>query len=211
MDAEKTTAWISEQRFAPFLQHAGGDRALATQIYLWHAQVAGAGLTTLHHFEVALRNAIDHQLGSGQPQKPLQETWLLDPDTLSPQGIAKVSDVLRRLDREHYSRERARVIAGLPFSFWKGLFARRYETLWLTRLRHAFPGAGLRRDILEPLTHLHLWRNRIAHHDSLLDQNLQRRLDEMIAVANAIDPACGEWLTAHTQLIVLLKQRPVAK
>jgi hypothetical protein len=53
-----------------------------------------------------------------------------------------------------------------------------------------------------------LWRNRIAHHDSLLDQNLQHRLDEMLAVANAIDPACGEWLTAHTQLTVLLKQRP---
>ncbi len=33
---------------------------------------------------------------------------------------------------------------------------------------HAFPGAGLRREILEPLTNLHLWRNRIAHHDSLL-------------------------------------------
>ena len=30
-------------------------------------------------------------------------------------------------------------------------------------------------------------------------------------LANAIDPACGEWLTAHTQLIVLLKQRPITK
>ena len=211
MDAVQITAWISEKRFAPFLQRAGGDRALATQLYLWHAQVAGASLTTLHHFEVTLRNAIDRQLGSGQPQKPVAETWLLDLATLSPQAIAKVKDILRRLDREHYTRERARVVAGLPFSFWKGLFARRYETLWRTRLRHAFPGAGLRREILQPLTNLHLWRNRIAHHDSLLDQNLQHRLDEMIIVAHAIDPACAAWLTAHTPLIVLLKQRPAAK
>jgi hypothetical protein len=210
MDAVQTTAWISEKRFAPFLQSAEGDHALASQLYLWHAEVAGASLTTLHHFEVALRNAIDGQLGSGQPEKPVAETWLLDAATLSPQAITKVQDILRRLDREHYPRERPRVVAGLPFSFWKGLFARRYETLWRTRLRHAFPGAGLRRDILEPLTNLHLWRNRIAHHDSLLDQNLQHRLDEMLAVANAIDPACGEWLTAHTQLTVLLKQRPGA-
>ena len=64
--AERVTAWISERRFAPFLQRARGDRALATELYLWHAQVAGASLTTLHHFEVALRNAIDRQLGAGR-------------------------------------------------------------------------------------------------------------------------------------------------
>lgn len=45
-------------------------------------------------------------------------------------------------------------LCALSFSFWKGLFARRYEALWRTRLRHAFPGAGLRREILEPLTNL---------------------------------------------------------
>ena len=113
-----------------------------------------------------------------------------------------------RLEREGYPHERSYVIAGLPLSFWKGLFARRYESLWRTRLRHAFPGAGLRREVLEPLTNLHLWRNRIAHHDSLLDQNLERRLGEMIEVANAIDPACGEWIAARSELTRLLKQRP---
>jgi hypothetical protein len=210
MEPDHITAWISEERFAPFLDRTSGNRALATRLYLWHAQIAGASLTTLHHFEVALRNAIDRQLGSDQPYAPVEETWLLDPATLSTQGIAKVRNVLVRLEREDYPHERPRVVAALPFSFWKGLFARRYEMLWRTQLRHAFPGAGLRREILEPLTNLHLWRNRIAHHDSLLDQNLERRLDEMMGVANAIDPACGDWLTTHTQLIVLLKQRPVA-
>jgi hypothetical protein len=152
MEADQITAWISEERFASFLESAGGEEALATQLYLWHAQVAGASLTTLHHFEVALRNAINRQLGSGEPDAPVEETWLLDPATLSAQGIAKVQGVLGRLEREGYPRERPRVVAALPFSFWKGLFARRYERLWRTRLRHAFPGAGLRREILEPLT-----------------------------------------------------------
>jgi hypothetical protein len=121
---------------------------------LWHAEVAGASLVTLHHFEVALRNAVDRTLGADNPEAPLEETWLLDPETLSAQGTAKVRSVLGRLEREGYPRERQRVIASLPFSFWKGLFARRYEHLWRTRLRHAFPGAGLRREILEPLTNL---------------------------------------------------------
>jgi hypothetical protein len=210
MDADKANAWISEERFAPFLERADGDRARAFDLYLWHARIAGASLATLHLFEVALRNAIDRQLGAGQPPAPIEQSWLLDSATLSPYGIAKVRDVLARLKREGYPRERPQVVAALPLSFWKGLFARRYEQLWRTRLRYAFPGAGLRREILEPLTNLHLWRNRIAHHDSLLGQDLTRRLDEMIAVANAIDPACGQWLATHTEMMALLRQRPSA-
>jgi hypothetical protein len=208
MDADKTRAWISAERFALFMEQADSDRALALDLYFWHARISGASLTTLHHFEVALRNAIDHQLGAGQPQTPIEQSWLLDPGTLSTHGISKVRDVLARLEREGYPHEHPRVIAALPFSFWKGLFARRYEQLWLTRLRHAFPGAGLRREILEPLTNLHLWRNRVAHHDSLLGQDLERRLAEMIDVANAIDPACGQWLATHTEMAALLKRRP---
>jgi len=30
----------------------------------------------------------------------------------------------------------------------------------------------------------------------------------MIEVASAIDPACGEWLETHSELVLLLKQRP---
>jgi hypothetical protein len=210
MDADKANAWISAERFAPFLKRADGDRTLAFDLYLWHARIAGASLTTLHHFEVALRNAIDRQLGAGEPQTPIERSWLLDSGTLSPQGIVKARAVLSRLEREGYPREHPQIVAALPFSFWKGLFARRYEQLWRTHLRHAFPGVGLRREILEPLTNLHLWRNRIAHHDSLLGQDLERRLEEMIGVANAIDPACGQWLATHTEMTALLQQRPVA-
>lgn len=193
MDPEQISFWISERRFAPFLERAEGERAVAIELYLWQARVAGASLTTLAHFEVLLRNAVDRRLGAGEPEAPVEDTWLLDPATLSTEGMERVRKVLGRLEREGYPRERSRAVAGLPFSFWKGLFARRYEELWRTRLRYAFPGAGLRREILEPLTNLHLWRNRIAHHDSLLGQDLGRRLEEMVGVANAIDPACGEW------------------
>jgi hypothetical protein len=116
MDADKTRAWISAARFAPFLEQADGGRALALDLYLWHARISGASLTTLHHFQVALRNAIDRQLGAGQAQEPVERSWLLDSTTLSPQGIAKARAVLARLERERYPREHPRIIAALPFS-----------------------------------------------------------------------------------------------
>jgi hypothetical protein len=84
----------------PFLERGAGAPALAFDLYLWHARISGASLTTLHHFEVALRNAIDRQLGTGQPQTRIEQSWLLDPETLSAYGIAKVRDVLARLERE---------------------------------------------------------------------------------------------------------------
>jgi hypothetical protein len=52
------------------------------------------------------------QLGAGEPDAPLQETWLLDPATLSAQGIAKVHNVLGRLDREGYVCTRSSAMAG---------------------------------------------------------------------------------------------------
>lgn len=56
-----------------------------------------------------------------------------------------------------------------------------------------------------------LLRNRIAHHDSLLDQNLGRRLREMVNIANVIDPTCGEWLATHTEITALLDCRPIGE
>lgn len=79
--------------------------------------------------------------------------------------------------------------------------------LWQARVA----GASLTTLDLEPLTNLHLWRNRIAHHDSLLDKNLERRLGEMIGVANAIDSGCGEWLTTHTEMTALIEERPAGE
>jgi hypothetical protein len=102
MDPEQISIWISERRFAPFLERAEGERALAVDLYLWQARVAGASLTTLAHFEVLLRNAIDRQLSIAAVEAPVEDSWLLDPATLSPQGIGKVREVLGRLEREGY-------------------------------------------------------------------------------------------------------------
>ena len=72
--------------------------------------MAGASLTTLAHFEVLLRNAVDNCLATEAPETPVEETWLLDPATLSPQGMRRVREVLGRLEREGYPRERRDVL-----------------------------------------------------------------------------------------------------
>jgi hypothetical protein len=87
-------------------------------------------------------------------------------------------------------------------------FAGRCERLWVTRLRHGFPGANLRRDVERPLTRVHLWRNRIAHHDSLLNQRNDFRYVEMVQVATFIDPDAAAFLRRNSDMLTVLRQRP---
>jgi hypothetical protein len=138
MDPRQADAWLSASRFEPFLTASEGDHPRAVALYDWHAEVAAACFGMIHHFEVLLRNAIDGVLGEDQPQQPLKETWLMDFDVLQPDGIKQVIVAVERLEKGK-GITRSRVVAGVSFGFWAGLFSKRYEELWRHRLRYAFP------------------------------------------------------------------------
>jgi hypothetical protein len=59
MKPSQATKWITEARFEPYLAEASGDHERAIVLYVWNARVSAAMFETLHHVEVALRNAID--------------------------------------------------------------------------------------------------------------------------------------------------------
>ena len=92
---------------------------------------------------------------------------------------------------------------------WAGLFGRRYEELWRHRLRAAFPHAALtRKDLSSRMRLIQRFRNRVAHHDSLLDQDAQSRLEDMLTIAGWIDSAAQAWLTEHTNALAIARQMP---
>jgi len=39
MEADQISKWISERRFAPFMERAAGERAIAVDLYLWQTRV----------------------------------------------------------------------------------------------------------------------------------------------------------------------------
>lgn len=162
----------------------------------------------IHHFEVLLRNAIDGVLGEAQPQRPLKETWLMDFDVLQPDGIKQVIVAVERLERGK-GITRSRVVAGVSFGFWAGLFSKRYEELWRHRLRYAFPeGSVMRKDLTEPMRLIQRFRNRVAHHDCLLGQNIEKRADDMLEITGWIDSDARAWLESRSQVHRLLAERP---
>jgi hypothetical protein len=208
MDPKQVHAWLSTTRFEPFLTAAGGNHIRAVELYDWHAETATACFGMLHHFEIIVRNAIDSILGEDQPQDPIKDTWLMDFDTLQPDGVKQVIVAVERLDRGK-SITRSRVAAGVSFGFWAGLFSNRYEELWRHRLRDAFPcGSIVRKDLTQRMRLLQRFRNRVAHHDCLLNQDIERRADDMLMITGWIDPSAQKWLRERSRVHTLLATRP---
>jgi hypothetical protein len=52
------------------------------------------------------------------------------------------------------------------------------------------------------------FRNRVAHHDSLLDQDVQARLDDMLTIAGWIDPAARAWLAERADALEIVREMP---
>lgn len=208
MDEQQARAWLSEPRYARFLDAADGDHERTVTLYEWHAELTVASFGLIHHFEVLLRNAIDGVLGAGQPQTLIKDTWLLDFEILQPDGIKQVIIAIERLERSKLVT-RGRVVVGVSFRFWAGLFGRRYEELWRHRLRAAFPHAALtRKDLSSRMRLIQRFRNRVAHHDSLLDQDTQARLEDMLTIAGWIDPVSQAWLTERINALAIARQIP---
>lgn len=208
MDEQQASAWISDARLGPFVAEAQGDRDLALALYEWHARLSVTCFATLQHFEVLLRNAIDSELGRGQPQNPIRDTWLMDFAVLSPNGIKQVIVAVERLQKGK-DITRSRIVAGVSFGFWAGLFAREYEELWRQRLRNAFPhGAATRKDLTQPLRLIQRLRNRLAHHDCLLSQSIEDRVDDMLRIAALIDPEAAAWLQTQNGVAAVLATKP---
>jgi hypothetical protein len=208
VDASQATAWLSDQRFQPFLDEALGDHSRAVAIYEWHLRLSAACSGTINGFEVLLRNAIDRQLGLGQPQTPLRETWLMDFNTLQPNGVKQVIVAVERLEQGK-EITRSRVVAGVSFGFWAGLFSKTYEELWRQRLRLAFPHAAVtRKDLTQPMRSIQAFRNRVAHHDCLLKHPVLERYEEMLRISGWIDPAASVWLEDQSDVVELLANQP---
>jgi hypothetical protein len=208
MEEQQARTWLSEQRYTRFLDAAGGDHERAMALYEWHVELTVASFGLIHRFEVLLRNAVDGVLGDGQPQTPIKDTWLLDFEILQPDGIKQVIVAIERLEKGKLVT-RGRVVAGVSFAFWAGLFGRRYEELWRHRLRAAFPHSALTRKSLSARMRLiQRFRNRVAHHDSLLDQDVKARLEDMFTIAGWIDPAAQEWLADRTDAISVAQRMP---
>jgi hypothetical protein len=211
--------WLGQPRFGRYLQAVNGDRLRAIALYEWNARVSAGFQRDLAHVEVALRNAYDTAAigwgGSGH--------WLLD-------GYAGVFAPVfrtkgrRSRDINEHPRDQVRqairsaggpnatagkVIAQLSFGFWRYLSTSAHEkTLWVPYLHRAFAPGTDRARIDAPIGRLHELRNRVAHHEHLLNQNVLSRFNDLLDVAQALQPDLATFLSTSSDIPHLAAWQP---
>lgn len=73
----------------------------------------------------------------------------------------------------------------------------------------AFPhGSPLRKDLAASMSRIRRFRNRVAHHDRLLGQDVVGLTEEMLRIIGWIDSNAEAWVRARARVFDLLEQRP---
>jgi hypothetical protein len=226
---------LSEARTARYLTAASGDLDRATDLYLWATELSGSLHAQISFVELAVRNAIDPQLASWNAQQHGGSAlWTAHNATQQPlyNILAKdIREARRRAEKEanlraddhHRSGDIVNhddIVAQLMFGTWVKVLrpvteqeaAEPQKLLWQQAVQQAFPHATQadsgRVQIGNQLDALRRLRNRVAHHDNLLEVNVHGRLNGMLSVLAKIDPDYPSLALARSSLRRILKEDP---
>lgn len=201
---------FSAERLSTYIAHCGGNSAAAVEMYRWNAAITAAFWEPVGHLEVALRNILDDRLAARHRRLGRPGSWLDDPAGELP-GRARL-DIAGARERVRQKGKRAsdgQTISELSFGFWRFLITKKLTRLW-PDLATGFPHApDRRRETVEaPLSRLHVFRNRLAHHQRVWSHAPEQRYEDLLALAGCIDPALPDWIEATSKVRSALAAKP---
>ena len=212
--------WLSPARHAKYLAAAGGNIQRALELYDWNSQVSGALMRDLGHVEIALRNAyaeVIAQYWAGQATDWTRSATTLFAPLYRIRNGARVdinaqqrAQLQAACDRVRPTDPTGKVIAELSFGFWRFLSSSAHEkTVWVRYLYQAYPpGTDRKRDVDRKIATLNRLRNRVAHHEPLISENLPAEAVKINALGALLNPDLGLYLKATSAVPKLLACRP---
>jgi len=208
-DTDAVLNLIPAPRLAPYLALTGGDPARALALYEWGAHVAAAAFEDVAHLEVLLRGSMDGVLRAHFREAERGIPWFLSPVPGVEYAVVASGYVRERL-RQEGRETRDQIVAAMSFGFWSGMLGPGYEELWRSCLHRAFPGSsGRRSEVAAAAEGVRRFRNRIAHHDSVLNIDFPFEVRQVAALAGFVDPAAGRWLERRSRTMDVYSRRPV--
>lgn len=218
-DPDVVASLVSAGRFRPYREASGGDGTKAIALYQWGVALSTACFEAFHYVEVVTRNALDREMRAYfHDDQRLIPWFLLRLPGCNQDVIDRQVDSVRARLRDQSTKRREmretrdQIVAGVDFGFWVGLLKGAHEDLWRKALYKAFPNSsGKRKDVLIVLEELRLFRNKLAHHDSLLSEDVPTRLQQMLDVLGWVSADAKEWLSEVEQVSAVYARRPVAR
>ncbi len=174
--------------------------------YVLNTTASEAFYTRLQGIEVALRNALHTEA-----TKLHGEEWYLPSvAVLQHPATEMVQSAHQSLVNDGKAPNPGRMLAELNFGFWVTILGPKYETsLWRPYLRRAFPNRPKgteRKDIQKTLNAIRRLRNRIAHHEPILERNLKSDYLAVIKVLGWICPDTATWVNHHSQTAGVIRK-----
>lgn len=217
IDLTNVAEALSETRLKTFQDYYGQPYCInsAMSLYGWNGQISSAFMLPLHICEVIVRNAVHQVLtkvyGERWPWSQAFERSLPANGRYSPRR-----DLISARQRQTTT---GKVIPELKFVFWQKMFTSRHkQRLWDNEILNIFPnGTGqltpdqLLSEIYNSLESIRLIRNRIAHHEHLINRNLSNDYSKIVRL---ISYRCADsiiWLHSIEQLSPLLATKPTRK
>lgn len=216
MDSSQQEKTLENLAGQPRLQTYRNSGVPPVHLYQWNAAASAEIFMILGYLEIALRNHIDRALPSswalpGQTPKSLYS--LLKTPLRTAQNTAhKLADSKGR-ELTHDD-----AVAQLSFGVWCHLIGKsnsasehRQQDLWEIRCAAVFkePKYENNRVALgQRLERLRKLRNRIAHHENLLQVKLTKRLHDINWVLNSLDPNYVPFVMENSRIEELISQDP---
>lgn len=208
-------SWFSPRRMKRYNQQPH-----SVDLYVWNTRLSKAFLEDLEHIEVLLRNTINESLCPRYG-----DDWWSN-------GSLSLNDGTKRAVRKALKRGRklgsTNIIPLVSFEFWRFLLVKYYQaTVWpLVRKNLAVQKLPLSDDTYirvfldrkmfeEKVDSLLKLRNRCAHHEPLVKENLEEEYkginnhcQTIKSVSYLLNPAAAIWISQHSRVPEILAQRP---
>ena len=204
---------LSEERMATYVTAADGDLDKAFELYAWNIQLATALQGATAMVEVVARNAIDHALTSWYNGKHPGGDWFNLP-VFDERTRNDIAVALARVRRSGSKNTHSKVLAELPFGFWRFLTSKKYlTTLWTPALYRAFPYGDKdiwtrQKQVARLLGNMTFIRNRAAHLEPMFRRDVGRDVAEARALMGWIDPQALAWFNDTLKLDEVLASKP---
>jgi hypothetical protein len=201
---------FSAERMSTYLTYCEGDFAAAIELYRWNSAITAAFWEPIGHLEVALRNTLDDRLAARHRRLGRSGTWLDDPaQELSIRARLDIAGARDRVRQKGKRASEGQTISELSFGFWRFLITKKLTGLW-PDLASAFSDAPNRQlaTVEGPLARLHVFRNRLAHHQRVWSHAPEERYKDLLVLAGYIDPALPGWIAATSKVPQTLSARP---
>lgn len=196
---ERLELSLSLDRLSTYSALVKGDRVKALQLYLLNTELSASLYGPLQALEVVIRNAMHRKL-----TKLYGTDWYDHPKChLEFQQRQKVQEAKDILARDRKPVIPPQIVANLSFGFWVGLIGNKYENFWRPHLYSAFPHVShpiRRKDIHGLLNKIKRLRNRIAHHEPIIERNIEEEYSLILKAIGWVCPATSEWVRYHTSI-----------